>query len=240
MVALWLIAVALVVSAIVTMVHTIQHGLEPVGSSGLVTVPSDGITVYASHRPQIVDCTLTGGGQSVSLNALSYDFDATIDGRHVAAIGDTPHGLTPGLYHLTCPTLGFGTSLWTGDRLPILSIGLRILAGGLLVLAGFAVMIVLLVLRGRSKRRIRQHQWMAGYAGGGPGQGWPPAPPASPYGTPPPSGPYATPPPTGPYGTPPAYGPGASPPPAWPGYPPPGQQPDSAEDRRDDQDPPSS
>lgn len=187
-VVLWLAAAGLSGSVVVTVVQLVSDGLTPVSTTRTITVPAAGVTVYAADRPSTPDCVLAGrGGQISQMPGLPYHLTATYDGTTVWAVANTPVGLAPGDYAVTCPGVGPTSLLWTGDRLPVGSVVARsVVAVGCGVL-GLVALVVLLVRRHRSRARIRDHRRMvgAGY-GGWPGPPWPAggAPP-TPYGAPP-------------------------------------------------------
>lgn len=223
-----------------------------------VSIGTDGVTVYVQDDDNVGLCTLTGeDGSTSTMQALdlSADFEVDTTGPTLSPYASTPDNLPAGTYQISCEGAD-STILATGERIDEdaleKNIAFGFIASLILGVLGLALLIVLLVMRSRSKSRIREAQSAAyygswaqqGYApegtyppqaydpyqqqqqqqqGYGSPQGYAP-PPADPYGQQqPPASPYGQQPPAAdPYGQPP------QPPP--PTYDPYAQQPPPAAD----------
>lgn len=186
-VALWVAAAVIAVIAWKPVIDLVNDGVRQIGDSAAVSVPSDGLTVYATQRPKGGTCTLNGSGGSSALNTFGSNVDWTLqasDGTKFYGLGSTPSNLAPGTYTVQCPGLAQGTALGTGRRIDIGDVArvgvLGFIVPLILGLIGLVVLIVLLVKRHNSKSRIKTAR--ASAAGGHPGtwtgSGYPPPPPS--------------------------------------------------------------
>lgn len=202
-VVLWVAALVLVGTVVVSFVRIIDDGVSAVPESGQITVSAAGNTIYSSDPPVSRECFLEGSGGPIPVDGLSFDLNTSFNGIEYWALADTPKGLAPGTYVLSCPGVGAGAQLWVGDRLTFGSLVVRFLVACVAGFLGLVALIVLLVRRHSSKSKIRVQRLAAtaGYGAGWPAPGWQGVPPANPYGQPPPPSGQGQPP--GPYGQPP-------------------------------------
>lgn len=183
-VVLWGVAIALTVSAIVSVAHLIQGGVTYLGTPA-VTVPSGGATIYSDIDPATKSCQIiSSSGVRQQMDAFSFDLSSSDNARTLYAIASTPRGLAPGRYTVFCRGLD-GTDLWYGRRVDLQSIGVRLVLAVVAGVLGLVALIVLLVTRHTSKSRLRRAQAQA-YPG--PVPGWVAPGYAGPMPAPPPVG----------------------------------------------------
>jgi hypothetical protein len=185
-VVLWLAAAVLAAVAWKPIFQTVQDGVTSVGTGAhaQVSVPDDGLTVYATRQPSGGDCSLVdAAGDATPLDT----FDASInwalptnDGLKFYGLGSTPSGLAAGTYTLRCTGLASGAQLGTGKRIDVGDVARLAILGVIVPLVfgfiGLVVLIVLLVMRHNSKTRNRAAM-ASGYPGGWQPGGYPPPPP---------------------------------------------------------------
>lgn len=188
--ALWLTAVVLVVIAWKPVVTAINEGIDLVDNNAPLSVPSGGVTVYASQQANGATCAVVdGAGKSTKLSGFSAEGDWTIPTGDLGTfygLGSTPSDLPAGTYTLECTGLAPNATLGTGPHIGLGEVGriaiLGIAVPALLGLIGLIILIVLLVKRHNSKSRIKSARASAasGYPGGwSGGSGYPPPPPPS-------------------------------------------------------------
>jgi hypothetical protein len=218
-VVLWVASAVLFGTAVASFIRVIDHGVTPIQANSSVPVSDSGLTIYSRTKPVTHDCLLRDtSGQTITMDGLSFDLNATFDGTTVYAVATSPDGIANGNYSVRCS--GVNGQLYYGDKFPVGSVLLRTGISGLLGLVGLVVLIVLLVRRHTSKSRIRaQNLVNAQGQGVGWSPGWAGGPPTASYGEPAPPPPYQVP---QPYQPPPPYQP-APPPPYQPAPPPPYQ-----------------
>jgi hypothetical protein len=189
--ALWLAALILAVIAWKPVATAITDGVDTVANNAPLSVPSGGVTVYASQQVNGGSCAvIDGSGQATQLSGFSADGDWNIpngDRGTFYGLGSTPSDLPAGTYTLRCTGLAPNATLGTGPRIDIGDVGriaiLGIAVPALLGLIGLIILIVLLVKRHNSKSRMKLARASAGsgYPGGwSGGSGYPPPPPSGP------------------------------------------------------------
>lgn len=185
---LWLAALVLAVVAWKPVVTALNDGVDTVANNAPLSVPSDGVTVYASEQVNGGSCAvIDGSGQATQLSGFSGEGDWSIPTGEQGTfygLGSTPSDLPAGTYTLRCTGLAPNATLGTGQRIDLGDVGriaiLGIAVPALLGLIGLIILIVLLVKRHNSKSRIKSARASAasGYPGGwSGGSGYPPPPP---------------------------------------------------------------
>lgn len=205
--AMWLLALALFIVFVVSIVRFLSSDLAAVTNRGQVQVAAGGFTVYGeSSIIGAASCTaVDDSGMPIALKKIGGNIELSTAGQSWRALALSDKDLPAGRYTLTCA--GASDTLAVGDRIDPGVIAMRAIWGfvipGVLGLAGLITIIVLAVKRGRSKAQVRQAQMYAADQGYGTAWqqmnqgGYPPPPPG--YG--PTSGPSYD--PNQPYGQPP-------------------------------------
>ncbi len=186
---LWVAAIVLALVAWKPIIDLVRNGVQPVGNNASISVPSGGLTIYATRQPTGGTCTIAAGsGAPMALTTFQTDVNwslPTNNGGTYYGLGSTPSSLSAGTYALHCTGLAPGASLGTGQRIDIgvvTRVGLLgVIVPLILGLIGLVVLIVLLVKRHNSKSRIKTMRASAtnGYPGAWGGGGYPPPPPAT-------------------------------------------------------------
>ncbi len=177
---LWAIALALLITAIVSFADIVNAGIDPIDGNDTISVSSDGLTVYSTDADATRTCTMTdAAGVTTPLDFFDADLRIDAAGPAYYALASTPGDLPAGTYTLDCPGVGPEASLGIGPRVDVGAIAIRALWGIALPLIlgflGVASLIVILVLRHNSKARIKGLQATPGaYAGGWEYGGYPP------------------------------------------------------------------
>lgn len=188
--ALWLVALVLLVIAWKPIITAISDEVDTVANNAPISVPSDGVTVYASEQANGGSCAVVdGSGEATQLSGFSAEGDWSIPTGEQGTfygLGSTPSDLPAGTYTLRCTGLAPSATLGTGPHIGLGEIGrvaiLGIAVPALLGLIGLIILIVLLVKRHNSKSRIKaaRASGASGYPGGwSSGSGYPPPPPSS-------------------------------------------------------------
>jgi hypothetical protein len=169
----WIVAAVCMFFAIKPLIDVLDVTPIPIDNRTTLGISGDGLTVYATGG--VVGgalCSLTDeNGNVYTLEGVTdtSTFEVTAaDGSTMHPIATTPKDLVPGTYTLRCAGVG-ATLLGFGDRINydavLLQIGGMFILAGLFGVAGLVVLIVVLVRRHNSKRRLRWAQ--AAYAGWG-------------------------------------------------------------------------
>ncbi len=186
---LWIAAGVLAVIAWKPVIDLVKDGVQQVANNSQISVPSDGLTIYATGQASGGDCSVVDdSGRATALSAFASNVDwklQTGGGVDFFGVGSTPSDLPAGTYTVRCTTLPQNATLGTGRRIDIGDVTRVGLLGVIVPLAlgliGLVVLIVLLVKRHNSKSRIKTARASAasGYPGTWTGGGYPPPPPAS-------------------------------------------------------------
>ncbi|MBA2559716.1 MAG: hypothetical protein H0V07_07465 [Propionibacteriales bacterium] len=183
---LWIAAIVLAVVAWKPVVDVVNAGIDQVGNGEQISVPSDGLTVYATSQPSGGGCSLvdsSGTATALSTFDTSLDWKLQTGRAKFIGLGSTPADLQAGSYTLRCTSLARNSTIGTGRRIDlgdVTRVGLLgVIVPLVLGLAGLVVLIVLLVKRHNSKSRIKTARASAasGYPGTWTGGSSPPPPP---------------------------------------------------------------
>lgn len=187
---LWALALVLFVLAVIAIAHVVNGGVDRVTNNATMIVPSGGLTFYTTDPASTAECSLVSQDDvRTPLEALDVNLEFRFNGPTYYGLGVTPDSLAAGTYRLECNDVQTATFLGTGPRIDVTALATRFLWGILLPLiltvAGFVVLIVLLVKRHTSKANLRARH---AYAASDYGSAWnrmygpkppPPPPPSS-------------------------------------------------------------